>query len=201
MTITTSALPLRAGSGLPAVLVAGLALCLTGCAGGGGASSPGQPAGTATSAGKTSTASGAPAAAVRGVSACTLVTEQDASTALGAAAGPAKSAVVAGGSRCIYGNGALIVSTDAQGKTAYDKGRAAIKSAPSGTWAQVSGLGDGAFVAHGGPIASVEFYKGTTMVSIILSGSGPSRRPRPPLPSPGRPQRVCDSRLQGRTLA
>ncbi len=65
------------------------------------------------------------------------------------------------------------MSTDAQGKTAYDQGRAAIKSAPAGTWAEVSGLGDGAFVSHGGLVASVEFYKGATMVSIILSGSKP----------------------------
>ena len=102
-----------------------------------------------------------------------VVTEQDASTALGAPAGPGESAVVPGGSRCIYGKGALIASTDAQGKTAYDKGRAAIRSAPAGIWALVSGLGDGAFVTHGGLIASIEFYQGATMVSIILSGSAP----------------------------
>lgn len=60
------------------------------------------------------------------------------------------------------------------GKTAYDQGYAAIKSAPSGRWANVHGLGDGGFVSSGGPIASVEFYKGTTLVSIILRGSGTS---------------------------
>jgi len=175
MTITAKAPPRHARSGLPAALLAGLALSLTGCAdaGAGGASPSAPSAGTVTSAGRTGSAPGAPAAAIKGMSACTLVTEQDASTALGTAAGPGKSAVASGGSRCIYGSGALIVSTDAQGKTAYDKGRAAIKSAPAGTWAQVSGLGDGAFVTHGGLTASVEFYKGATMVSIILSGSAP----------------------------
>jgi hypothetical protein len=99
------------------------------------------------------------------------VTQQDARTALGAAVGPGKSATAQGGSRCVYGDGALIVSTDAQGKTAYDQGRAAITSAPKGTWAVVHGLGDAAFVSHGGLVASVEFYKGATMVSVILSGS------------------------------
>jgi hypothetical protein len=29
-------------------------------------------------------------------------------------------------------------------------------------------------VSHGGPVASVEFYKGSTLVAIILSGSGTS---------------------------
>lgn len=175
MSITTKAFPLRGGSGLPAALLAGLALSLTGCASTGvsSASPPAPSAGTATSAGRTGDAPGTPKAAAAGKSACALVTEQDASTALGTPAGPGKSTVVPGGSRCVYGDGALIVSTDAQGKTAYDKGRAAIKSAPAGTWADVSGLGDGAFVTHGGPIASVQFYKGTTMVSIILSGSEP----------------------------
>jgi hypothetical protein len=31
----------------------------------------------------------------------------------------------------------------------------------------------GAFVSHGGLVASVEFYKGATMVSVLLSGSQP----------------------------
>jgi hypothetical protein len=106
------------------------------------------------------------------MSACALVTQQDASTALGTTTGPGIAASAPGGSRCVYGNGALIVNTDAQGKTAYDQGRAAIRTAPAGSWADVHDLGDAGFVSHGGPIASVEFYKGTVLVSIILSGSG-----------------------------
>jgi hypothetical protein len=175
MTIRTKLFPRHAGSGRPAALLAGLALSLAGCASAGApaASAPTPAAGAATSAASASSTAGAPAAASAGASACTLVTQQDARTALGASVGPGKAATAQGGSRCVYGDGALIVSTDAQGKTAYDQGRAAIASAPKGTWAVVRGLGDGAFVSHGGLVASVEFYKGATMVSVILSGSQP----------------------------
>jgi hypothetical protein len=175
MTITARLFPRNPGAGRPAALMAGLALSLTGCASAGvpAASAPASTAGAATSPASASSTPGAPAVTSRGTTACTLVTRQDASTALGAAVGPGKSATAQGGSRCVYGDGALIVSTDAQGKTAYDQGRAAMTSAPKGTWAVVRGLGDGAFVSHGGFVASVEFYQGATMVSVILSGSQP----------------------------
>ena len=39
------------------------------------------------------------------------------------------------------------------------------------TWHDVAWVGAAAFESHGGPMASVSFYKSTTFVSSILTGS------------------------------
>jgi hypothetical protein len=109
-------------------------------------------------------------------SACTLVTEQDARIALGATLVSGEETTSSHSSQCVYGDGALIVTTDDQGKTSFDTQRSAMSSAPKGSWSDVTGVGDGAFEAHAGPETTVTFYKGTIMVSIILSGSGPRAR-------------------------
>lgn len=105
-------------------------------------------------------------------SACTLVTEQDASTALGTASGRGEETTSTHSSQCVYGQGALIVTTDDQGKTEFETQRSALSAAPAGSWHDITGIGDGAFEAHAGPEATVTFYKGEIMVSIILAGSG-----------------------------
>jgi hypothetical protein len=66
---------------------------------------------------------------------------------------------------------ALIITVTDQGRTLYDTERQAITAAPAGTWSDISGLGDRAFEAHGGPESSVSFYQGSTAVTIILTGS------------------------------
>jgi hypothetical protein len=100
---------------------------------------------------------------------CGLVTEDEATTAVGRPAGPG---VPGGGSaqapQCMYGNGALIVIATNTGKAEYDSNHQAM--APAGTSQDVSGVGDGAFEVSGGPTALVYFYKGPTLVEIMLQG-------------------------------
>jgi hypothetical protein len=55
--------------------------------------------------------------------ACTLVTEQDASMALGRASGPGKQDTRLVASQCNYDDGALIVTAVPQGKAGYDASR------------------------------------------------------------------------------
>jgi hypothetical protein len=100
---------------------------------------------------------------------CGLVTEDEATRAVGQPAGPG---VPGGGSaqapQCMYGNGALIVIATNTGKAEYDSNHNAM--APAGTSQDVSGIGDGAFEVSGGPTALVYFYKGATLVEIMLQG-------------------------------
>jgi len=123
-----------------------------------------------------SAASTAPTAADHTVSACALVTEQDASTALGTASGAGTSAPSRSPhySQCNYDSGALIVTVNDLGRSLYDKTRASIsRHAPAGVWSDVTGLGNAAFESHAGPSSYVTFYKGTTFVSIILTRRAP----------------------------
>ena len=114
---------------------------------------------------------GAAAAGATAPNPCSLVTEAEATTAIGAAAGPG----VPGGSsdvpRCTYGNGALIIDASSQGRAEYDSQHAAMTSGPAGSSREVSGVGDAAFEVSGGPTAIVMFAKGSTLVEIILQGS------------------------------
>jgi hypothetical protein len=126
----------------------------------------------ATSGAATATAQPAAAGPAGVTSACTLVTEKDASTALGTASGRGDETTSTHSSQCVYGQGALIVTTDDQGKTEFETQRSALSAAPAGSWHDITGIGDGAFEAHSGPEATVTFYKGEIMVSIILAGSG-----------------------------
>jgi hypothetical protein len=157
----------------PVTLVA--LLSLAGCGGGGSSAAAPSPSSlphsrTTTT---TTTTSAAPSAARSGgeSGACKLVTENDASTAIGAPSGAGLLTTRAHGSQCIYGTGALVVTTSDSGKTEYEQGRNAITAAPAGAWSDVSNLGDAGFTSHGGPVVSVEFYKGSTLVSIILNRS------------------------------
>jgi hypothetical protein len=154
----------------PALL---LAVAMTGCSSG---SSPSAAAAT------TSTVSGG--AAPTGVSttttkpsptgattSCSLVTEDEATAALGSPAGTGVATVSNGSSRCVYGNGALDVFLSSDSKAIFDQGHSALASAPAGTWSDLPDLGDAAFTSHGGPVVSVEALEGQTLVSVILSGS------------------------------
>ena len=115
----------------------------------------------------------APAAAVNaggsGLTACGLITEQDASGALGVAAGHGTAGGTAALSECIYDQGALIVSMKTDSKALYDRSRIAAlgKGAPD-----VPGVGDSAFKSGTDKFCSLLFLKGTTLVSILVGETG-----------------------------
>ncbi len=104
-----------------------------------------------------------------GMTACGLITEQDASTALGRPAGSGTAGGSAALSECIYDGGALIVSMKTDGKALYDKSRAQAKA--KGV-PDVPGIGDSAFKAGTDKFCTLLFIKGTTLVSVLFGGTG-----------------------------
>ncbi len=144
---------------------------LTGCgptkpAGTTGAAAPGGPA---TTSGTGSTAP--PPGGGNVADPCALVTQDEATAAIGKPSGPGVPGGTADVRQCVYGNGVLVVDIDGTGKDGYDSNHSALTQGPAGSWQDVSGIGDGAFEVNGGPTALVYFYKGTTQVEIILQGS------------------------------
>ena len=109
------------------------------------------------------------AATGSGLTACGLITAQEASTAIGSAAGPGTVGGTAALSECIYGDGALIVSMKTDSKALYDKTRNAARARGA---TDVPGVGDDAFEAGTDHVSTLLFLKGTTLVSIIFSGPG-----------------------------
>ena len=104
-----------------------------------------------------------------GMTACGLISEQDASGALGVAAGHGTAGGTAALSECIYDQGALIVSMKTDSKALYDRSRIAAlgKGAPD-----VPGVGDSAFKSGTDKFCSLLFVKGTTLVSILVGETG-----------------------------
>lgn len=111
--------------------------------------------------------------------ACALVTVAEATSALGAPATNGESKTTGASSRCTYdaSSGGLIVIVSDQGQTAFDKAHAAAASKAPGTLSELSGIGEGAFVTSGGPLASVMFRKGTFAVTVILTVQSSARPP------------------------
>jgi hypothetical protein len=131
----------------------------------------GHPAALATAASSAATAAvtSTPAAGGGGLTACALITPQDATTAIGSTVGPGTPGGTAALSECIYGDGALIVGMRTDSKAFYEQSQTAA-TAKGAT--NVSGVGDGAFEAGAGQVTTLLFLKGTTIVSIILSAPG-----------------------------
>jgi hypothetical protein len=101
--------------------------------------------------------------------ACSLVTEQEASAALGADPGPGQSDTSGPASSCMYGSSPSIVTVNlvpVGGKQYFDHARQVTGSA--GHEVTVSGIGDEAFSVASGPAASVEFVKGDALVAIVI---------------------------------
>jgi len=153
---------------------AALLVAMAGCS----SSGSGSPAGTAAAAANPDnpgTAAAQPAASsTAGKSACALVTEPDASTALGTASGPGAATTLGrGGSQCAYviSDGALTVTvTPGQIRSSLDQ-----LHPGTGTWSDVSGVGTAAFEFHDGTSSSLFFLKDTTLVSILITrGSAPA---------------------------
>lgn len=104
-----------------------------------------------------------------GLTACGLITEQDATTAIGSTVGPGTAGGTAALSECIYGDGALIVSMRTDSLAFYETSQTAARARGA---TKVPGVGDGAFEAGAGQVTTLLFLKGTTIVSIILSAPG-----------------------------
>jgi hypothetical protein len=113
---------------------------------------------------------GAVAAGGSGTTACGLVTEQDASAALGRAAGHGTPGGTAALSECIYDDGSLIVSEKADSKSLYDTSYAQAKAKGATI---LPGIGDSAFqYSASTTFSGLEFLKGTTLVNILVGGAG-----------------------------
>jgi hypothetical protein len=109
-------------------------------------------------------------AAPRGAAlACSLVTEQQARTALGADPGPGQE--IAPG-HCIYGAKASSINIVEQALPGSRAGFDGLRAAMAGTAVDVAGVGDAAFGRFSGPMAVIEFYKGNTLVTLSLDLGG-----------------------------
>jgi Protein of unknown function (DUF3558) len=162
---------LLGGSGALAVS----ALVIAGC---GGSTNTTTPTATAPGASSSSASTQSSAAANQGGSAvdpCTLITEQDATTAIGTDPGPGTARASAAGPSCTYlvstdGRGVIVGVTLNSNRAQYDAARAQFQQ--KYTVQDASGIGNAAFVvsASGGAAPVLVFIKGSDVVSIALSG-------------------------------
>jgi hypothetical protein len=156
--------------------------CHAGPSGSSGASQQSRAASAPTDQAITVAGSGAPPAAGGKKHACSVVTEQEASTALGADPGPGQETPpgAGGAGGCVYGAGSSVVrvTVDASGvgKAIYDGDRS---SYPSASATDVPGVGDGAFeITTSASQVTVYFYKGGTFVSITLDTAATTGPPK-----------------------
>jgi hypothetical protein len=173
MTVLSKTVPIAVATGILLALCG----CSTGAASSGDAST-GQPA-PAGSASPSQASPGAvtdsPAAAAGNAHPCSVVTEQEATTALGADPGPGQEspAGVSGLGTCVYGSMSSVVrvSVDSSGvgKAIYDGDRSTVTDANASSAVDVPGVGDAAFeTPSGASQTTIYFYKGTTFVEITL---------------------------------
>jgi hypothetical protein len=110
-----------------------------------------------------------PAAAAGGTVACTLVTEHDATTALGADPGPASRFASHGSSQCQYGSYRtkflLVNLTPTRGKAAYDL----VHNSTELHAVDLAGVGDRAFEVSGPGTAGIYFTKGDALVVVSVT--------------------------------
>ena len=113
------------------------------------------------------------AASTAGGNACALVTEADATTALGTDPGPGTGSISAhGSSQCHYGTMGrtlvLVNITPTQGKLAYDNMRNNPDAAKAGAVVDVAGVGDKAFEVDSHGSAGIYFHKGDALVAVSV---------------------------------
>jgi hypothetical protein len=101
-----------------------------------------------------------------GLTACELITQQDASTAIGKSVGQGTPGGSAALSECIYDDGGLIVGMKENSKTFYDKQLSTVqgKGVP-----ELHGIGDSAFKAGTDQNCTLLMIKGTTILSVLVS--------------------------------
>ena len=122
------------------------------------------------------------AAAVGATEACSLVTEQEAATALGADPGPGIQTALEGtATACTYRAGGSTLQftlTLSDGKATYDEEHAHIPSAAASLISDMTGIGDNAFGQFQGPRGAINFDKGDASVVMGLNLAGATDPPR-----------------------
>ena len=172
---------------LPIAAIAAVVLALTGCQSGPAKSrtihnvlpsaSSSGPADASPPADETATSDGvAVPAAGDGQHACSLITRNEATTALGADPGPGVETTSGSRGICEYGAvpvGIKLIVDPAGGKAIYDGDRATVTSDSPTLLTDVPGVGDGAFATPSGrAITTVYLHKGDTFVEIVLGIDG-----------------------------
>ena len=158
---------------LVAVAAATGCLLLAACSSKSTTKPPASAASAATAQATTAGSGAAPAATGGNNHACSVVTEQEASTALGGPdLGPGQETPTspAGVGSCVYGGvtgaGVRVSVESGHGKAVYDGLRS---SYPSASTTDVPGVGDGAFeITTSASQVTVSLYKGETYVAITL---------------------------------
>jgi hypothetical protein len=111
---------------------------------------------------------------------CSVITEQDVTTALGSDPGPGDPTPEVWGGQCSYDSGTVLLNvligdTHLGGKAGYDTYLAGAQQGKSNdtsgrsVFEVLDGIGDGAFVNGGGPIAGAAFYVGDTTVTLTVA--------------------------------
>jgi hypothetical protein len=122
----------------------------------------------------TSASASAPAVAAGASTACALVTEHDAATALGADPGPGSKFESHGSTQCQYGDAqtimVLVNLTPARGKLAYDRMHGAPTPDKRVTVSDVAGVGDRAFAITAPHTAGIYFNSGDSLVLVSVMG-------------------------------
>ncbi|MDQ1724706.1 MAG: hypothetical protein QOG52_1734 [Frankiaceae bacterium] len=129
---------------------------------------------TATPADATTAPGATPTGAAGQKTACALITQAEAATALGADPGPGEATAAAPATSCLYGQSPSLVTVNLipiNGKATLGHMTA---QAPAGTLTSIPGVGDSAFTFAAGPSASVWFVKGDAMVAIgVIASAAP----------------------------
>lgn len=149
-----------------AAVVATASLLLSGCS----VASPATPPSEASGSHKPT----APATSshTTATTACALVTEQDATTALGSDPGAGTPNVSGTASSCSFGQYPALLTVNlvaVNGKADFDH---LVSRDTSHTLVALSGVGDAAFALAQGEVANVWFTHGDAMVTIVLVQSG-----------------------------
>jgi hypothetical protein len=109
-------------------------------------------------------------------SACAIVTEADAATALGFDPGAGTETSGYDATSCVFGNYPQMVTVNlapTAGKAGYDRLNVPPKV---GTLVELSGIGDAAFGVLNAPVATVEFLQGDAVVAIVIVNDGSKDR-------------------------
>jgi hypothetical protein len=124
----------------------------------------------------------APAASVGATDACSLVTEQEAATALGADPGPGQQTALEGtATACTYLAGGSTLQFSlmlSDGKATYDEQHAHIPTAAASLISDMTGIGDNAFGQFQGSRGAINFDKGDALVVMGLNLVGATDPPR-----------------------